>query len=921
MLVLTQTKGEALLEEGVQPGDKLAYGNAYLGVDQIEAGGFGSLSIFAPIRTTGDLTLNMAQSLRLWSSLGVLPDTQAGRTISLSAPYLKLGQTAYAPNGNTEAAYALDVPSAAGRKDSLHVEADHLDVYGRNEFLGFSDVAISSRGDIRMLATPSLVGSGRTTLFAPDLMTLTAAQIYAASGADAYLGVGFTNGGVSVESNPDNHLVIRSWGGPAPTVPYAVGGRLSVFGGVIEQGGVLRAPLGEIVIGAPYQNPVVRFLSGSLTSVSGAGLVMPYGGTVDGIKYELNGQAISIPSVGGSSVGGERQLRIAGEQIVVEKGAVLDLSGGGDLKGAGFVSGRGGSVDILTTALADANPAFAFSRSGNPVYALVPGYGGGYAPTGASQGFGAPATGRQVTIPEGVPGLPAGVYTLMPSSYALLPGAFRVEIGAAASAGLSGVSPTGNGSFVAAGYLGTANTGVRSALASQIIITPADVVRKHSGYNETSYNDFIIADAARRNIPRGMLTTDARALRLNFSHGAGLNGETALSFEGTALFSPAKDSQGFGGILSVTAEGAGTSTLQILADGQSPLSNIAGAAIEASQLNAFNANRLVLGGTLSANAYGQAEVGVFSDMEGVIVRSGAILRAPEVILTANGGGLGVLVEQGATIDTTGLGKPGFSSDQGYFFRTSMSAFVVSNGWINLLPSIGEVQPTIDIGGCAAGDLCSGETRILTEGTIGAATNGAFTLRDSVSYGARDLVLAVSAVNLGSADALAQAGAAGQLPPGMALNQDLLSSLLDGNRAQGTPALQSLVLNARDGFNIYGSVTLDTLDVNGVSRLERLVFGAPAIYGYGSAGDVTTIRTGEFIWAGAALPTRTPPLVPATPWRCRPVPRSSRGWAAASSTSRRRRSVSTMRPTRVRCGLCRAIGSRWASTASTSTPAR
>ena len=89
-------------------------------------------------------------------------------------------------------------------------------------------------------------------------------------------------------------------------------------------------------------------------------------------------------------------------------------------------------------------------------------------------------------------------------------------------------------------------------------------------------------------------------------------------------------------------------------------------------------------------------------------------------------------------------------------------------------------------------------------------------------------------------ALAQAGAAGQLPPGMALNQGLLSSLLDGNRAQGTPALQSLVLNARDGFNIYGSVTLDTLDVDGKSRLERLVFGAPAIYGYGSAGDVTTI---------------------------------------------------------------------------------
>ncbi|MDN8691198.1 hypothetical protein Q0M68_14035, partial [Staphylococcus aureus] len=79
------------------------------------------------------------------------------------------------------------------------------------------------------------------------------------------------------------------------------------------------------------------------------------------------------------------------------------------------------------------------------------------------------------------------------------------------------------------------------------------------------------------------------------------------------------------------------------------------------------------------NSYGQTEANIYSNMHGVIVRSGAILRAPEVMLTANGGGLGVLVEQGATIDTTGLGKPGFSSDEGYYFRTSASAFVVSNG--------------------------------------------------------------------------------------------------------------------------------------------------------------------------------------------------------------------------------------------------
>ncbi len=853
-LVLTRNTSGDRLGKGTKPGDKLAYGTAYLGVDQIEAGGFDNLSIFATMRTPDDLTLNMRQSLRLWSPLGVAADAAGGRIVSLSAPYIKLGQAVYGPNGNTELIGAQPVPTSPKRNDTLRISASHIDVHGRNEFVGFGDVALSSRGDIRLLSTPTTVGSGRTTLFAPRLMTVMAAQIYAGTGADGYLGVGDTNGGgVQVASRPDDRLIIRSWGGPAPDMPFSVAGKLTIAAGLIEQGGVLRAPLGAIVVGDVYSNPVVRFLGGSVTSVSGAGLVMPYGGTIDGIKYEYAGADLAVPGIGGTNVSSERNLTIAGKQVVVEAGAVLDMSGGGDLRGAGFVSGRGGSVNILAAALVDSNPAFGFSRSRNRVYALVPGYAGGYAPVGSEMGAGAPAAGQQVTIPNGVPGLPAGTYTLMPSNYALLPGAFRVEIGEVAAAGLAGVTPVGSGSFVAPGYLGTVNTSHRSAQASQLIITPADAVRRHSGYNETSYNDFILADAARRNLPRGMLTIDARALRLKFSDGAGLDGKKALLFDGAALFNPAKDSKGFGGILTVSGKGFGGSTLQILADGQAPLKNLAGMAIEASQLNAFGANRMVLGGTLGGN--GQTEVAITGDVGGVILRSGAILRAPEVVMTADGGGLGVLMEQGATISTIGLGRPGFSSDEGYFFRTSTSAFVVSNGWVNLLAAIGEKKPTIDIGGCAAGNVCAGDTRILTEGTIGVATNGAFTLRDSVSYGARDLVLAVSAVNLGSAEALAKARASGQLAPGMALNQSLLTSLLAGNTAQGTPALQSLVLNARDAFNIYGSVTLDTLDMNGKSRLKRLVFGAPAIYGYGSASDVTTIRTGEFIWAGT-VPANT-----------------------------------------------------------------
>ncbi|MES1448502.1 hypothetical protein ABUT38_18400, partial [Vibrio cholerae] len=90
---------------------------------------------------------------------------------------------------------------------------------------------------------------------------------------------------------------------------------------------------------------------------------------------------------------------------------VLDLSGGGELTGAAFVRGRGGSVDVLRHALADANPGFSFSNPGNAVYAIVPGYGAGYAPLAPDAGAGDPAVGRRVTVGAGVPGLPAGTYT------------------------------------------------------------------------------------------------------------------------------------------------------------------------------------------------------------------------------------------------------------------------------------------------------------------------------------------------------------------------------------------------------------------------------------------------------------------------------------------------------------------------------
>ena len=127
-----------------------------------------------------------------------------------------------------------------------------------------------------------------------------------------------------------------------------------------------------------------------------------------------------------------------------------------------------------------------------------------------------------------------------------------------------------------------------------------------------------------------------------------------------------------------------------------------------------------------------------------------------------------------------------------------------------------------------------------------ATDRAFTLADNARYGARNLLLAMSTLNLG--DDAGAAAAAGVLPNGLMLNQRVLDRLLKGNAGPGIPAVETLILNARDSVNVFGSVTLDATQGQGVGRL---VLGAPAIYGYGGAADTATIRSRELVWTGVS----------------------------------------------------------------------
>ncbi len=855
------------LSADLAPGEAdpaLQFGRTVIGADQVENGGFGSLSLYTRdlLVFDGNVDLALSRSIRLSSgAIAAAPD-KPDSMIRLAAPYVRLDSVYDAAKSQVEIGYSpglndLEVRRQLAEGGSFTIAADLIDVYGYLRFGtsgtqgsgnsdsgsvgrpfdadGFHQVALQSRGDIRF-------GNGGLDV---DNLTLTADQIYPLSGASAVIRVGqYQNTNVYAS---DALLAIRRNDDTPPPLPASVFGNLVFVAANIDQGGVVRAPLGSIwfnnnlgLLANIPSTARVTFRSGSITSASAAGLTIPFGGTSDGISYQgIDGTLQDLGATSYNCNGNNcivTGISINATSVTGEPGSVLDLSGGGRLTGAGFISGRGGSVDVLKTPLVNANPANTYSSSGNKVYAILPGYASDYAPAIATNGAGDPAIGQQITIPAGSSGLPAGTYTLLPSSYALLPGGYRVELGAT---GTNVVAPTAldNGSVITSGYLGVANSGSRNALPTRVILSSGQSVRHYSQYNETSYADFARAQAATFGAVRPRLPDDGKILEIRL--GVPADDTKSLSFAGTALFNGAEG--GIDGSLIVkSADGV---ALDITAPDATPIAGHA--SVSSNDVNAFKASALLLGGT-SIYGRGNSPDGTgarvyFNGSSTVSLLEGATIRAGQVFVI----GRTVDMASGATIDTRGLSSNGIDSTLGYLFSNTSSekaqdlanrpaVLAVANGWFHFLPIDGVGTINIESG-----------ASLLTEGSIVLAAPGSLTVGD-VNLGARYLTVTQDQINVGTEAALAAAGAAGVLPQGWTLTQSALDRLLRPSSTAGVPALEQFILTAGGAVNLFGSVALDA-----TSRSGNMAFvvNTPAIYGLGDANDKASITADQFIWNG------------------------------------------------------------------------
>jgi filamentous hemagglutinin family protein len=871
VLTLVQSQPTSLLPADIAPGtdaSSLVFGQTTVSANAIQAGGFDTVSLFSRdlMEFPGNVSLKVGQSLTLTADAfisgpgtTVRPDPTAAPTtgsVTLSAPYVLMSSAPIINGDGTQSAALGDSSStiATATTGTFEIDADQIDIQGSIIFSsaffglspalyapGFENVNLVSQGAIRFLA-PTSVLSSFDSLDVPFNLNLTASQIYPATGAQAYIVAGSANGGVlgtgTITINPAANVNL--------TPPESVFGQLIFNAAVINQGGVLIAPLGQITLGtnnggfhgyAGQFTQSLTLLPGSFTSVSGAGLTMPYGGTSDGVNYDYNGAAISPVGIGGV---GASILTLDSASIDVQKGAVVDLAGGGTLAGSAFISGRGGSVNVLDTPLVNANPTVPFSSASDQVYAIVPGYASAYAPSNAENGAGNPKIGQQITIPAGVPGLPAGTYTLLPSNYALLPGAFRVELGKPTSPLATGVGSIGFGAYVTAGYTGVANTGVKSALPSLLLITPGSGVRDDSQFDEETYSAFVTAQVTQFGGAVPVLPADAGTLVISLqapnppatgsAPAAPTAPGSALTFQGAAMLQggvdPGTGATGYGGTVSVTAAGS----LEIYNGAPTP--GFAGISVDAASLDAIAAPRLIVGGNITQGFGAQGDILTVSGSgQDIFVRPGVTLQGGEIFLT--GGNIDIGAD--ATLTTIGQSAAPYDSTNGYVYEAGGTVLALSNGVLDFVGSnAGTGAITI---GAGAG--------LYAGGTLAFATNGASSIDNTAHFGAKDISLAVSTINIGSSADIAAAGA----PAGLQFDQSLFNFLVAGDPTHGAPALQMLTLAASGSINVFGDASLDASGA-GVD----LVLNTPAIYGYGAAGSQATIAASKITWNGASSPT-------------------------------------------------------------------
>ena len=603
---------------------------------------------------------------------------------------------------------------------------------------------------------------------------------------------------------------------PSAPAPLSAGTHLRVLAREIVQNGYLAAPFGRLELGSatsigfgvfgtlnstPTQS--VTFGTGSVTSVSGAGLTVPYGTTTDGVEYYF--PTISTPLTK-LPVG---ELALSAGSIVQAQGALIDGRGGGDVYAYEFQSGVGGSRDVLDRFNRDAfssnhyDPAtgvgYQFPDQ-RQVYALVPvAQAGKIAPYdpiySADYGdlHGAHA-GRSVHL-EGGSGVAAGEYLLVPAKYAMaIPGALRVVENSGLAAPLPGTSTTLlDGSVVVGGTFATAGTDIAESTRRSFTVQTKAVFTKYSSIKTTSGSGYLIDGSDAR--PR--LPLDAARVVL-----APLN---ALKVAG--VFDLAAGEGGQAGQIDIL----GSTILIATADTEAAEGTLL---VSDATLAKLDAPSLLIGGRRADNADGTTSI--IATATNITVAGGTRLRASELLLAVGGDGSALTIEDGATL--AAIGDPGILTDADYTAGGAGSMLRLANGPERLIARNGSGASTLQIGAAT-----------LTGDALALDTSGSFVVADGAHLDSKKYA-AISGANIRFAGDEAASGA-GVI--GASLAAELGAAERFTVRSPGSIRFAS-------GSHIFRDLVLDTAslaaDAQAAGSAVRIEAGNIRLTNSGNAAD-------------------------------------------------------------------------------------
>jgi hypothetical protein len=671
-------------------------------------------------------------------------------------------------------------------------------------------------------------------------LTLTAGQIYAPTATTFTIGVydsmtGAQDGQLTVQRSGDSQHPL-----PSPQSPLSAGSTLNLYAANIAQDGVLRAPLGTINLGSDgsIADPVAgaKFAAAgalslgkaSITSVSAADgamldpatdqpVAIPYGVDVDGTTWiDPRGVDITTQPPPG------KNITLSAAQIETDSGSKLDLSGGGDLFSYRWVSGVGGTKDILD------------AESARGSFAVVPGYTSDFAPYGAYNSAGGsvitaqggstanvlagsdlgyvsvdPGTGKsRLAVGDSVHlqasmGLPEGDYVLLPSRYALLPGAFLVTPMNGVPAGAATVQP--DHSSLVAGYRFSAfarPAGEARPLYTSFEVADATVIAARAQYDPITADKFFgSSDGSATTTAR--LPVDAGQLVFAASQRLALRGSLSV-------LAP---ESGRGGLVDLNSPG------DIFIVGAGAVTDtLSGLVLNAQDLGDIGAASLLIGGRREESSNG---VTVTPSSDRVIVdNQGTPLHGSDIILVAKAL---IDVRDGSEIDAAGAvagaTDPVTVGDAAVARSGNGALLRVSNDPAAQAGRIANDEST-------GHDLSVGAATLKGAGVV-LDSSGATTLSPNAT-------LTADALSFGSQRVSVDfAGVIKQFPklvpdPGLVLAGDVLA---------GLQSVKSLSLVSYSSIDFYGPGTLGSAGTN------SLALRAPALRGF-DTGANGTILTGS-----------------------------------------------------------------------------